>query len=530
MKNILIGGAWPYANYYAHIGHLAGLLSGDIIARYHRLIGNNVIYVSGSDCHGTPITGRARTEGITPNEVANKFHEGFINTFNSLDFSYDNYSATMFEEHKSQVKEYFKIILENGYIYEKEEEEDYCLECKQFLADRDLIGTCPHCHKEAMGEQCDHCLSNIDPSLLKDKKCKICGSKTITKMNKHLYFKLSAFQEVLEKLVNSSNWRKNAINESLKYLKIGVIDRAATRQLDWGVEVPVEGYDDKRIYVWIEAVLGYLTTSIKVLNERNMNVDEFFKNHTSYYIHGKDNIIFHTIIFPALLDAINKDYCKPTHIISSEYVNMNDEKMSKSKGNLITIDELVKMYNKDTIRFYFINNGPEKKDSNFSHTDLVNFHNKFLVGVIGNFVNRNLSFINKKFDGIIKEGIVDNDIITKTKEVFKEVSNLIELGELRSATDMILEYASLGNKYYDENQPWIKAKENITEFNNITYTCVYIMHNLANLLLPFMPTTAYKIKNMLGITVDIFDETSISVKGDIKLNEIELLFNRIENE
>ncbi len=526
MENILIGGAWPYANNSLHVGHLVALLPADVIARYHRLIGNNVIYVSGTDSHGTPITNRARVEKVKPEDIVSSYHNEFSKNFSDLDFSYDNYSATMLDEHKEEVKRLFKIILDNGYIYEKEEQQDYCSKCDEYLSDREILGTCPYCSKEAMGEQCDHCLNAIDPSKLTDKHCKICGSDTVTKTNTHLYFKLSAFQDVLENLVASSNWRKNAINETKKYLTIGVIDRAATRHLTWGVEVPVEGYDDKRIYVWIEAVLGYLTTTKKVCLAKNIDFEEFLKNNKTYLAHGKDNIIFHTIIFPALLEAINKEYSKPYKIISCEYLNMNDEKMSKSKGNSSTINDLVSNFDKDTIRFYFINNGPEKKDSNFSIDDMINFHNKFLVGVIGNFINRNLSFVNKKFDGIIKKGKVDSTIKEKTKEVFSNVSKLIEEGELRAASDLVIEYATLGNKYYDEQQPWIKVKEDIESFNNITYTCVYMMANLANLLLPFIPTTALKIKNMLGIKEDKFNEMDIS--GDIKINDLELLFNRIE--
>lgn len=531
MKNILIGGAWPYGNNSLHIGHLAALLPADIIARYYRSCGDNVIYVSGTDSHGTPITVRAKKENKQPYDIANKYHQEFINSFEQMDFSYDLYTSTMEEEHKKKVQEYFKTIVDHGYIYEKEEEEDYCSNCNTFLSDREIIGICPHCGSSAMGEQCDHCLTIINLKELKDKHCKACNNKTDLKNNKHLYFKLSSFQKVLEKLVleNEHNWRKNAVNETKKYLTLGLIDRAATRQLDWGVDVPVDGYKDKKIYVWIEAVLGYLTAANVVANKRGINFDEFVsdnENLVSYFIHGKDNITFHTIIYPALLHAINPKYQLPKRIISCEYVNMNDEKMSKSKGNLITMDELYNIYGKDTVRYYMIANGPEKKDINFTKTDLVNAHNKFLVGVIGNFVNRNLSFINKKFDGIIKEGIIDNDIINKTKELYQNVGLLIEQGELRTAIEAIVGYASLGNKYYDENEPWVKVKDDIEAFNNITYTCVYMMANLSNLLNPFMPQTANKIKKMLNLKDFKWEEYLI--KGDIKINDLDLLFHRID--
>ena len=529
--NIIIGISWPFANGELHIGHAASSLPGDVIARYHRGCGNNVVYVSGTDCHGTPITVRAKKEGIDPSVIASKYHEEFVKSFNSLDFSYDFYTATMTDEHKAQVQEFYKIIKENGYVYEKEEEQDFCTKCNEFLSDREILGTCPICGGSAMGEQCDSCLSPINPLELKDKHCKVCGTNTELKKNKHLYFKMSAFQKVLEEFVskNESEWRKNAVNETKKYLNLGIIDRATTRQLDWGVEVPVDGYDDKRIYVWIEAVMGYLTASMHVLKERNIDYNEFFKDRDdliTYFVHGKDNITFHTIIYPSLINAINTSWQLPKKIVSCEYMNMNDEKMSKSKGNLITFDELVNEYGKDTVRMYMINNGPEKKDVNFSSSDLINYHNKFLVGVIGNFINRNLSFINKKFDGIIKEGNIDSNIISKTKEVYESAGKLLEDGELRAALDTIIDYASLANKYYDEQQPWILVKEDMDKFNDVTYTCVYMMANLSNLLNPFMPSSCDKIKNMLGFKPYKWEEANLS--GDIKINNLELLFNRID--
>jgi len=277
--------------------------------------------------------------------------------------------------------------------------------------------------------------------------------------------------------------------------------------------------------------MGYLTASMHVLKERNIDYNEFFKDREdliTYFVHGKDNITFHTIIYPSLINAINTSWQLPKKIISCEYMNMNDEKMSKSKGNLITFDELVNTYGKDTVRMYMIANGPEKKDVNFSSTDLVNFHNKFLVGVIGNFINRNLSFVNKKFDGVINSGNVDLEVVDKTKSLYEEVGNLITDGELRCALDKIIDYAMFANKYYDEKTPWVLVKEDLNKFNDVTYTCVYIMANLSNLLHPFMPSSCDKIKNMLNLDPFKWEESKLT--GDIKINNMELLFNRIDVE
>ena len=533
-RDILIGGAWPYANYFMHIGHLAALLPGDVIAKYYRACGDNVMYVSGTDSHGTPITQRAAKENVSPAEIAKRYHEAFIKSFTAMNFEYDMYTATFTEEHKKIVKEYFKKLLDNGYIYEKTVEQDYCENCGKFLSDREIVGICPKCGGEATGEQCDSCLTTLNADEVKDKHCKECGNPTVLKGNKHLYFKLSAFQKQIEDLVNSSEntWRKQAVGETRKFLNSGLIDRAATRQLEWGIEVPVDGYEDKRIYVWIEAVFGYLTTGKRVAESRGIDFDKFMSKDneklSTYYVHGKDNIPFHTVIFPALILGMKNNYQLPKYIVSSGYVNMNDTKMSKSKGNLVTVDELVEKFPVDSIRYFMISNGPEKKDMNFTEELFVQAHNKFLVGMLGNFVNRNLSFIKKKFDGIIKEATVDPEIIKMTENLYKKVGSLIEQAELKAAIDEIFEFIGYANKYYDEKEPWKQCKENIEAFNNTTYTCAYIMANVSNLIAPFMPNTSLKIKKMLSLPE--FKWEPINIKGDIKIDEVELLFNRLEIE
>lgn len=531
-RNILIGGAWPYANYYLHIGHLAALLPGDVLARYFRGNHDNVLYVSGSDCHGTPITERAKKEETTAENIATFYHEEFKKTFEKLEFTYDEYSATMYPQHKKYVQKVFKQMIDNGYIYEKEIDQDFCNKCNTFISDREIEGICPHCGGYATGDQCDECLASLDSNEVIDKRCKTCKEVPITKTNKHLYFKLSAFQKDLEDLVEShkDDWRKNAYGESLKFLNLGLIDRAATRQLDWGVEVPIEGYDDKRIYVWIEAVLGYLSVATKVADERGIDIDKFLDknddNNIMYLVHGKDNIVFHSIIFPAIILSLKNNYRLVDYMISSAYVNLNEEKMSKSKGNLLTVNELLDIFTVDSLRFNILYNGPETKDTNCSIEDMKTNHNKFLVGVIGNFVNRNLSFVNKKFDGIIKEAKINEDIIKLTKDIYPKVSKFMEIGEFKNALTAIIEYVSEGNKYYDNETPWIHAKENVDKFWEITYTCTYMMANIANLIYPFTPNASKKIKEMLSLSSFAWEEEMI--KGDITIKELSLLFERME--
>lgn len=531
-RDIFIGGAWPYSNYYLHVGHLAALLPGDILAKYFRGKGDNVIYVSGSDCHGTPITERARNENVSPNEIATHYHNEFVKTFNNLGFEYDEYSTTMTEHHKKYVGEQFKRMLENGYIYEKNEQQDFCEECNAFLSDREISGTCPHCGGKSTGDQCDVCGDSLDSSEVLDKHCKKCGSKTIMRENKHLYFKLPEFKKELQELIdqNKDKWRKNALGEAQKYIDMGLVDRAATRQLEWGVPVPVEGYEDKRIYVWIEAVLGYLSVGKMVAERRGMDFDKIMSkdnpNLRSYYVHGKDNIPFHTTIYPALISAIKNNYKLPDYIVSSAYVNLDNEKMSKSKGNLITANELLEMFDSDTLRFYFSFKGPETNDMNCSLSDIIQTHNKFLVGMLGNFVNRNLSFINKKFDGEIKEAQIDPTIKDATIKNYKLIGDFFEKGEIRNAVTQIFDYVALANKYYDSKQPWIQVKEDLDSFNDTTYTCIYMIANMANMIAPVLPHAKEKIKNMLNLSEYKWEEEEI--KGDFKIQNLQVLYDRID--
>ena len=423
--------------------------------------------------------------------------------------------------------------MDNGYLYEKEEEQDYCEKCEKFLSDREIIGICPHCGGGSTGEQCDLCGASLESTEVLNKKCKKCGSELITKKNKHLYFKLYMFEKELQKLIddNKDTWRKNAIGEAQKYIDTGLIDRAATRQLDWGIPVPIAGYEDKRIYVWFEAVLGYLSVGQKVANKRKINFDKFMSknnpNLKTYYIHGKDNIPFHTTIYPSLILAIGNNYKLPDYIVSSAYVNLNNEKMSKSKGNLITVNQLLEQFDSDTLRFYFSFKGPETNDMNCSFDDIIQTHNKFLVGMLGNFVNRNLSFINKKFEGKIMQAKIDPEIKEMTKLYYKRVGEYFEEAEMRNATIEIFEYISKANKYYDSMKPWVKIKENMDEFNDISYTCIYMIANMANMIAPILPHASKKITEMLDLKDKTWGEYNLS--GDLKIKGLQILYDKLES-
>lgn len=529
-RNIVIGNAWPYANSSLHLGHIAGLISGDILARYYRLTGDNVMFVSGSDCHGTPITERARKEKTSPQKIAEHYDEEFKELFKKINFSYDLYSHTYSEYHKQKVQQLFKKLYDNGYIYEKTEPQCFCEKCNKFLADREIVLKCPECGEETKGDQCDNCLHVPTQEELIGGNCIVCGSKTIQKDNKILYLKLSAFQKEIEEHTKKVNheWRINAKNETEKYLKQGLLDRAVTRDIDWGVEIPIPGYEDKRMYVWIDAVLGYLTNTMKVCEENGLNWEDFWKeghNNKIYMCHGKDNIVFHSIILNALLLGQKENYHLVDTIVSTEYLNYNDQKFSKSKKIGITALEALEMYPVDSLRFHLVNNGPEKKDTNFTPEDFIATHNSELLNKFGNLVNRTL-----KFKGLekIKIGTINSEIKELIESTYSEVGNLIEKLEFREATNKIMNLVEVANKYYDSQEPWKQVKENEQEFINTIFTCSNIIANLSNLFDPIMPETTQKIRNYLDLKKPVWKPIYLDQEIDIKNKNIEALFERIK--
>jgi methionyl-tRNA synthetase len=522
---ILIGGAWPYTNYNLHLGHIAGLIGGDVLARYHRAKGDDVIYVSGSDCHGTPITERAKKENTTPEEISEKYHKNFVDTFNALSFSYDLYTKTKTDYHKQEVQKMIKRIYDNGYIYEKIEPQAFCEKCNKFLADRELKIKCPSCGNESKGDSCDCGYVPTEKDLL-DATCAECGEKVVQKDNKNLYIALSKLQPKIEEYVNKNKdkWRINAQNETDKYLREGLKDRAISRDLNWGVPLPFGGYENKRLYVWIEAVMGYITAAKKICEERKIDWEDYWKRADRIYmVHGKDNIVFHSIIFPGLLLALEDNYSIPDVIVSSEYLNINQEKISKSKGNAKAAKEIAEMYNSDTVRFHLINNGPEKKDTSFNMDEYVSTHNNEITNKYGNFVNRTLNF-----KGIceIPSGQMDPNIKLMIDNAYVEIGSLIEKLEFKEATTKAIQLIDNANKYYDEQKPWIKFKEDINSFNNVIYTCANLIVNIANITEPFMPVAASKIRKIFNIEKSVWHQ--IEVAPSIKLNGIELLFTRID--
>ncbi|MBT2604500.1 methionine--tRNA ligase [Bacillus sp. ISL-53] len=528
---IFIGGAWPYANGSLHLGHVAALLPGDILARYYRQKGEKVLYVSGSDCNGTPISIRANQENTTTEAIANLYHEEFVECFQKLGFSYDLYTRTDAEHHHKSVQTIFLKLLENGYLYKKTIEQAFCETDHQFLPDRFVEGICPNCGAKARGDQCDNCSVILDPLDLIDKRCKICGNQPTIKETEHFYFSFSQFQKQLEAFVGKAQqenrWRENAISLTTRYLKESVPDRAVTRDLPNGVEVPISGFEGKKIYVWIEAVAGYLTASIEWAKQNNENIEDWWNRETtSYYIHGKDNVPFHTVIWPSILMGINNP-ALPTHIISNEYLTLEKRKLSTSQNWAVWVPYILERYDADSIRYFLTINAPENRDTDFSWREFVYSHNSELLGAYGNFVNRTLKFIEKSYDGKTPEGKINLEIKAKIGQLYEEVDSLIMNAHFKKSLEKIFEFVRYANKYFDEQKPWIQINEEKSLCDNTMGNCIYIISNLAQLLNPFLPFSSKNVKEMLGLNELRWEEIEIS---SMSLKGIKPLFKRIDLE
>ena len=529
MKNILIAGAWPYANGSLHIGHVAGLLAGDVLARYHRAKGDRVCYVSGSDCHGTPVALRAKREGLTPWEVSDRFHEEFSRCFQWLGFGYDLYSKTSSEEHIRFVQEFHEKLYGSPYVYEKEGPQAYCEGCKSFLADRFVTGKCPVCGEAARGDQCDACGEVLEPEQLIEPVCAVCGERISFRNTRHLYIAISKLEKELKAYVEShENWRKNAVALSKRYIEEGLRDRALTRDLDWGIDVPRKGYEDKKIYIWAENVLGYLSLSRLVAKERGWDFKELWGEEARhYYVHGKDNIPFHTIILPALLLAEGEDWHLPDHIISSEYLTLEGKKISTSQNYAIWVKDLIGRYEADSLRYYLLANGAEKRDADFSWQGFITSHNNELLGAWGNFVNRTLIFITKYLDGRVPDGSLEKGLEEEIDRLYDEIGKKVEGGRFKEAIDDIFAFVRFSNKYFDLGKPWITRNTSLRDCRDTLYNCVQLIVNLAVLLEPFLPFSSEKVLGWFLLDSSWKRKT---VPTGFVIPETEILFRRIDRE
>lgn len=527
MKNILIGGAWPYANGSLHIGHIAALLPGDILARYYRAKGERVFYISGSDCHGTPITIRAGQECRSPREISEYYHKEFCQVFEGLGFSYDLYTKTSDKHHIQFVQKFHKRLYASDYIEERNIKQAYCPACQKVLTDRLILGICPVCGAHTRGDQCEACGEMLDVDNIVDAKCSICHVPLVFQETKQLFLLISKLKEELTDFLKAHpHWRKNAVAFTKRYIDEGLRDRAITRDLDWGIDVPMEGYDEKKIYIWAENVLGYLSATAALCEEQGIDFQKVFgENARHYYVHGKDNIPFHSIILPSLLLAHGEGFRLPDDMISSEYITLEGRKISTSQNWAIWAKDLIAEYHPDAIRYFFIANGPEKRDTDFSWREFAEQNNSELVGAWGNFVNRTLAFIAKYSDNQIPTGTIEPEISEKLAATFESVGTKIENGCFRDALETIFELVRFGNKYYDANEPWKTRTLNPNKCAETLYNCTYLIANLSVLLQPFLPFSSQKIMEWLGISTEWKTQDIHAVKIP---EDFGILFSRIE--
>ncbi|NJP40982.1 methionine--tRNA ligase [Oscillospiraceae bacterium HV4-5-C5C] len=525
--NILIGGAWPYANGSLHIGHIAALLPGDVLARYWRARGKSVYYVSGSDCFGTPVTIRAKQEGRTPSEISEAYHKEFCEVFQQLGFSYDLYTKTTDKRHMEFVRAFHKIMYHGRYIEEREVKLAFCPSCQKVLTDRLVVGECPAYGMPTRGDQCDACGEVLEADTVVNARCSDCGSALIYKKSTQLFLLISKLETELRALLNNHpDWRKNAIAFTKRYLDEGLRDRAITRDLDWGIDVPKDGYADKKIYIWAENVLGYLSTSAVLCKERGIDFEELFgENALHYYVHGKDNIPFHTIILPSLILAHGKNLRLPDRIISSEYLTLEGKKISTSQNWAIWAKDIAARYNPDTIRYFFIANGPEKRDTDFSWREFVERNNTELLGGWGNLVNRTLVFIVKYLDGIVPKGVLDHDTQSQIETAFAAVGEKIETGKFKEALDSAFDLVRYGNRCYDAGEPWKTRAQCPDACANTLFNCVQIIACLSMILTPFLPFSSSKIVKWLDLTSKWELQ---QVPAGYQLPQITILFERID--
>ncbi len=539
----LVTSAWPYVSTTPHLGNLIGsTLSADVYARYLRLKGEEVLFVSGSDEHGTPIEVEALKLGVSPAELCRVNHQRILQLWKDWWISFDNYSETESPTHKAFVQNFYTQVDKNGYIHSEEVELTYCETDKRFLPDRFIEGRCPYCdHESARGDQCDNCQRLLDPTKLKDPYCVICRTRPIVKKTRHWFFDLPRFEKPLRAFLEANeHLPENARSFSLGMLKEGLQARSVTRDNTWGIPAPFKGAEEKTIYVWLEAVLGYVSAT-KEYFERQGNEEEWRRywfepeTRTLFFI-GKDNITFHTVIFPSLLLATNQDYVLPWNVPSTEYLVFEGKKFSKSKRTGVWIDEALRLYPVDYWRFWLVANRPELKDTGFTWEGFADGINSQLNDTIGNFIHRSLVFVARNFKSTVpnpgKLAKDDESILAELEEAKEEVSKLLDDFKLKDSLWRVLALARSLNKYLNDAAPWLSIKVDQERAATTLYVALHGARALAILLLPFTPSTSTEIWRQLGLEGEIgpssWKNFSERLQPGHKLGEAKPLFSKIE--
>ncbi|AFL80643.1 protein containing C-terminal region/beta chain of methionyl-tRNA synthetase [Aequorivita sublithincola DSM 14238] len=546
-----ITAALPYTNGPVHIGHLAGVyVPADIYARFQRLQNKDVAFICGSDEHGVPITIKAKKEGITPQQVVDKYHAIIKKSFEDFGISFDNYSRTSAEIHHKTASEFFKKLYEEGKFTEEVTEQLYDEEANQFLADRYITGTCPKCgNEEAYGDQCEKCGTSLNATDLINPKSAISGNVPILKETKHWFLPLNDYEDFLKQWIlvdHKKDWKTNVYGQCKSWIDDGLRPRAVTRDLDWGIPVPIEGADGKVLYVWFDAPIGYISSTKEWAEREGKNWKDYWKNEETKMLHfiGKDNIVFHCIIFPAMLKA-EGSYILPENVPANEFLNLEGNKISTSKNWAVWLHEYLEDFpnQQDALRYTLTANAPETKDNDFTWADFQARNNNELVAIFGNFINRVMVLTDKYYDGIVPEPAtfseIDQQTLTELKAYPSVIASSLERCRFREAQGELMNVARLGNKYLADEEPWKTIKTDEERTKTVMFVALQIASALAILSEPFLPFTSDKLKNMLNVTLSAVEGSiqwnDVSTKSELlkpghKINKAELLFSKIEDE
>jgi methionyl-tRNA synthetase len=543
-KRYTITAALPYTNGPIHIGHLAGVyVPSDIYSRYLRLQGKDVAFICGSDEHGVAISMKAKKEGITPQEVIDKYDGIIRQSFIDFGISFDNYSRTSSKVHHDTAQEFFRKLYDQGDFIEEVTEQLYDAKADQFLADRFVIGTCPKCdNPEAYGDQCEKCGSTLNATDLINPKSTITGETPTLKATKHWFLPLDRYQGFLQKWIlegHAKDWKTNVLGQVKSWLDDGLKPRAVTRDLDWGIDVPVKGAEGKKLYVWFDAPIGYISSTKEWAAKEGKDWEPYWKDADTKLVHfiGKDNIVFHCIIFPSMLKA-EGSYILPDNVPANEFLNLEGNKLSTSKNWAVWLHEYLQDFpnQQDVLRYALTANAPETKDNDFTWKDFQARNNNELVAVFGNFINRVVVLTNKYYDGIVPNANdfteVDEATLTELKAYPEVISSSIERYRFREALGEMMNVARLGNKYLADEEPWKMVKENPERVKTQMYVALQIAAALSVLCKPFLPFSSTKLENMLNCKLgwnDVSTNSDLLIAGH-KIGQGELLFSKIEDE
>ena len=535
----LVTAALPYANGGVHIGHLAGVyVPADIYVRYLRLKQRDVLFICGSDEHGVPVTIRARKEGCTPQQVVDRYNKIISESFREFGISFDNYGRTTSEVHRKTASDFFRKLYEKGEFVEKESEQYYDEEAHTFLADRYITGECPHCHFEhAYGDQCEKCGTALSPTELINPKSALSGSEPVLRKTKHWYLPLDKHQQWLEPWITEQHkeWRSNVMGQCKSWFDLGLQPRAVSRDLEWGIPVPVEGAEGKVLYVWFDAPIGYISNTKEILPD---TWETWWKDPSTRLIHfiGKDNIVFHCIVFPSMLKA-EGSYILPDNVPANEFLNLEDDKISTSRNWAVWLDEYLRDFpgKQDVLRYVLTANAPETKDNNFTWKDFQARNNNELVAVYGNFVNRALQLTKKYYNGVVPQPgeftPQDEETISEFQNVKAEVERLLEAFRFRDAQKEAMNLARIGNKYLADAEPWKVVKTDPERVKTVLFLSLQLVANLATAFEPFLPFSSERLRRMLGMEAAEWDRLgSIDLlPAGKQLAEPELLFEKIDD-